>query len=319
MSAVTMSNTWRHRVDSGRRRLRTAALIVLAVCAVLGVCAAVKVFVVAQHPDNTDVAAIAAKVANQRDAAGQFAADFVWAVLTTPSTNTAVLQRFITLPDSGGPAGPASPTANSGSLPAAVITTPKVWSVIPTATVGDVDEYSVTIVVQQRAYASAEARRAFYRVPVSIWNYQPRAMDMPTPISDPGPGADVKIGYPHPLDPGNPVYGVVGGFIVTYLTSSTGLDRYVVADSWIKPVGGYQSAVITTAASDAEIPASPAPGTRIHVRATVTAQTSQFATLNFTFPLTVENSGGTWMIADIDLIPQISNETGAVPAGAPHT
>jgi len=318
-----MSRTWRQRVDTGRRRLRSAGLTAMAVCAVLGACAAVKVFVVAHHPDTADVAAIAARVANQRDAAGQFAADFVWAVLTTPSTKTAALQRFITLPDtlpdSGAPSRTAGPGASSAPLPAAVITTPKVWSVIPRGSAGDVDEYSVTIVVQQRAYASAEATRAFYRVPVSIWHYQPRAMDMPTPISDPGPGADVKIGYTHPLDPGNPVYAMVSGFISSYLTSTTGLDRYVVAGSWIKPVGGYHSAVITTAATDAEIPDNPAPGIQIHVRAAVTAQTSQFATLNFAFPLTVENSGGTWMIADIDLIPQTSNETGAVPAGAAHS
>jgi len=46
------------------------------------------------------------------------------------------------------------------------------------------------------------------------------------------------------------VYAVVNGFICTYLTANNGLDRYVVADSWIKPLGGYQSAIITTADTD---------------------------------------------------------------------
>jgi hypothetical protein len=317
MSTVSMSATWRRRIDTARRRLRRAALIAVALCAALGACAAVKVFLAAAHPDDADVAAIAAKLANQRDAAGQFAADFVWAVLTTPSAKTAALQWFITLPDSAGPPT-ASPAASSASLPAAVITTPKVWSVIPSGSVGDVTAYAVTVVVQQRPYASAEPARAFYRVPVAIWHYQPHAMDMPTPIGDPGPGADVKLGYTHPLDPGHPVYAVVNGFITAYLTSTAGLDRYVLADSWIKPVGGYHSAVITTTATDAEIPDNPAPGTQIHVRATVIAQTSQFATLDFTFPLTVENSGGTWMIADIDLTPQTSGESGALPVSNSH-
>jgi hypothetical protein len=307
-----MSATWRRRMDTARRRLHRAALIAVALCAALGACAAVKVFLAATHPDDADVAAIAAKLANQRDAAGQFAADFVWAVLTTPSAKTDALQRFITLPDAAG-----APTA-SAALPAAVIATPKVWSVVPSGSVGDVTAYSVTVVVQQRPYASAESARAFYRVPVAIWHYQPRAMDMPTPIGDPGPGADVKLGYTHPLDPGQPVYAVVNGFITAYLTSAAGLDRYVLADSWIKPVGGYHSAVITTAAADAQIPDNPAQGTRIHVRATVIAQTSQFATLDFTFPLTVENSGGTWMIADIDLTPQTSGESGALPVSNSH-
>jgi len=307
-----MSATWRHRLDTGRRRARAAGVVAVVVCALLGACAAARVFLTAPHPDDADVAAIATRVANQRAAAGEFAADFVWAVLTTPSSKSAALQRYITLPES-------TPVAAAGSLPAAVITTPKVWSVVPAGSTGDVGQYSVTIEVQQRPYASAEATRAFYRVPVAIWNYQPRAMDMPTPISDPGPGADVKIGYSHPLDPASPVYAVVGGFLATYLTATSGLDRYVMADSWIKPVGGYHSAVLTTAATDVAIPDNVSSGARIHVRASVSAQTSQFAVLNFSFPLTVENSGGTWMIADIDLIPQTSEETAATPVGAPHS
>jgi len=79
-------------------------------------------------------------------------------------------------------------------------------------------------------------------------------------MSNPGPGADVKQGYDHPLSPSNPVYPVVSGFINTYLTATSGLDRYVVADSWIKPIGGYQSAVIKNVDTATEVPDAPAPG-----------------------------------------------------------
>jgi Conjugative transposon protein TcpC len=295
MSTLTMSKTWQHRVRRGRRLARTAGIVAVVVCAVIGFAAGVKVFLLPHHPDATDVAAIASRVGNQRDAAGQFAADFVAAFLTTPSTKQAALQRFITLPQSET----VPQAAQSAPPPPAVINTPKVWSVV--------------------AKGSAGATRAFYRVPVAIWQYQPRAMDWPVPISDPGPGADVKMSYGHALSPSSPVFGVVSGFISTYLTATAGLDRYVVADSWIKAIGGYQSAIIKTAETDAEVPETPANGTQIHVRTTVVAQTSQFATVNFTFPLTVENSGGTWMIADIDLIPQISNDTDSVPADGTHS
>jgi hypothetical protein len=310
MSTITMSKTWQHRLRRSHRLARTAGLAVVASCAVFGSAAAVKVFFVAVHPDDGDVAAIAARTANQRDAAGAFAADFVAAVLTTPTAKQGALTRFITLPDAE-----TAPLAASSAPPPAVINTPKVWSVVPEGSAGDADLYSATVVVQQRPYASAEPSRAFYRVPVAIWQFQPRAMDWPVPISDPGPGADVKIGYDHPLSPANPVYAVVNGFISTYLTATTGLDRYVVADSWIKPIGGYQSAVIKTADTDTEIPNTPAPGTRIHVRVTVIAQTSQFATIAFAFPLTVENSGGTWMITTIDFIVRIASNTDTVAAG----
>lgn len=313
MSTITMSRTWQNRVNHGRSLARRIGVAVMALGAIVGFAAGIKVFLVAQHPDDADVTAIAYRVANQRDAVGQRAARFVGAVLTTPESRRAqVLQRFITLPKSETVAAQAAPATDPAP---AVIDTPGVWSVVPAGTAGEATLYSVIVMVEQRPYASAPSTTAFYRVPMSIWHYQPRPMDMPTPISDPGPGADVTTSYDHAVSPTSAVYGVVAGFISTYLTSTNGLDRYVVADSWIKPVGGYQSVVIRTVQASTEVPEQPNPGDRIHVRVTVTAQTSQFATVNFTFPLTVENSGGTWMIADIDLSPQLTTDLDAKPAG----
>jgi hypothetical protein len=280
-------------------------------CAVLGAAAAIKLFLVTSHPTEGDVTAITNRIDNQRAAAGQFGADCVGMFLTTPATKVAALQPCLTLPKSQT----VPQASRAAATPPWVINTPKVWSVIPQGSAGDADLYAVTIVVQQRPYASAEPTRAFYRLPVSIWHYQPRALDWPVPTSDPGPGADVKMSYDHPLSASSRVYAVVAGFITTYLTSTTGLDRYVVADSWIKPIGGYQSAVIQSADTTSEVTDTPGPDAQIHVRATVVAQTSQFATITFTFPLTVENSGGTWMIADIDFIPQLNASADSIPAG----
>jgi hypothetical protein len=306
-----MSRTWQRRVGTVRRRSHRAATIAVTLCAVLGAAAAVKVFLVTAHPTEADVIAITSRIDNQRAAAGQFGADCVGMFLSTPATKIAALQPCLTLLKSQT----VPQASRAAATPPWVINTPKVWSVIPQGTDGDADLYAVTIVVQQRPYASAEPTRAFYRLPVSIWHYQPRALDWPVPTSDPGPGADVKMGYDHPLSPSSRVYAVVAGFITTYLTSNTGLDRYVVADSWIKPIGGYQSAVIQSADTTSEVTDTADPDAQIHVRATVVAQTSQFATITFTFPLTVENSGGTWMIADIDFIPQLNANAESVPAG----
>jgi hypothetical protein len=308
-----MSRTWQRRVGSARRHGHRAVTIAVTLCAVLGAAAAIKVFLVTSHPTEGDVTAIINRIDNQRAAAGQFGADCVGMFLTTPATKVAALQPFLTLPKSQT----VPQASRAAATPPWVINTPKVWSVIPQGSAGDADLYAVTVVVQQRPYASAEPIRAFYRLPVSIWHYQPRALDWPVPTSDPGPGADVKMSYDHPLSPSSRVYAVVAGFITTYLTSTTGLDRYVVADSWIKPVGGYQSAVIQSADTTSEVTDTSGSDAQIHVRATVVAQTSQFATITFTFPLTVENSGGTWMIADIDFIPQLNGNADSFPAG-PH-
>jgi hypothetical protein len=307
-----MSKTWRRRLTRAGSHARRAGAAAVVCAALLGGLAAVKVFVLPAHPDNADVAAIAGRVDNQRAAAGDFAADFVAAVLTTPATRQASLQRFISLP-----ADNAALQQLSSSVPA-VINAPQVWSAVPAGAVGDTALYSVTVTVQERPYASAAPTRAFYRVPVSMWNYQPRALDLPARISDPGPGADVALSYGHPLDTSSEIYAVVSGFIGSYLTASAPLDRYVLAGSWLTPVGGYHSAGVTTAETDHEVPDHPRPGTRVRVRAAVTAQTSQFATVNLCYPLTVENSGGTWMVADIDLIPQTGSDISTAPVGAVH-
>lgn len=96
-------------------------------------------------------------------------------------------------------------------------------------TLDDTELYTAVISVNERPYASAQPTRTFYQVPVSLWNRQPRALDFPAQINDPGPGADFALDYRNALGPESPVFAVVAGFIRTYLTATNGLDRYVVA------------------------------------------------------------------------------------------
>ena len=276
-----------------RGRARTAGSVALIAAAVLGAAAGAKVFLA---PDRPDVAAIAQRVGNQQDQVGAFAADFVVTWLTATAGQRGALQRFITLPDT---------TLTLPTTPAAVVTAPQVVSVIRTATTGEADVYAAAVSVTERPYASAESTRSFYRVPVAMWNFQPRALTLPARINGPGPGADFRISYRQALSADSPIYALVRGFLTTYLTATTGLDRYALADSGLAPVGGFQSAVVTTAAADRPIRNDAAPGAQIHVLATVVAQTAQFATVNLVYPLTVENSGGTWMVAAIDPTPQL--------------
>lgn len=140
---MTISETWRRRLARGgsyARRVGTAAVALAAACRWA---AAVKVFVLPQHPDTVDVAAIASRVDNQRAAAGDFAA----AVLTTPAKLRTSLQRFVAVsPDSAAP-------QDVSSLAPVVISTPRMWSMVPAGAVGDATLYSVTVSVQERQYA----------------------------------------------------------------------------------------------------------------------------------------------------------------------
>lgn len=290
-----LSRTWQARLRRLRGAGRRAGVFALVAGAVFGAAAGCKVFLA---PDHLDVAAISQRVGNRHDQVGAFAADFVVTYLTATTAQRAAVQRFLTIDD----AALRLPTT-----PAAVVTTPQIVSVIDQGPAGDAELYAATVSVNERPYASAESTRAFYRVPVSMWHFQPRALTLPARVNGPGPGADFTVGYRQALSTDSPVYAVVAGFLRAYLTSATELDRYALADSALAPVGGYHSAVLTAASVDRLIPDPPASGARIRVLANVTAQTSQFATVNLVYPLSVENSGGTWMVADIDLMPQVTD------------
>jgi hypothetical protein len=267
--------------------------------AVFGAAAGCKVFLA---PDRPDIATIAQRVGNQADQVGAFASDFVVTWLTATSGERAALRRFVTLPDT---------SLTLPATPAALVTAPQVVSVIHTGAAGEADVYAATVSVTERPYASAQSTRSFYRVPVSMWNYQPRALTLPARINGPGAGADFRTTYPQALAADSPVYRLVRGFVSAYLTSTTGLDRYVLADSGLAAVGGYQSATVSTLSADRPVPDNAPHGAQIHMLATVAAQTAQFATVTLVYPLTVENSGGTWMVAAIDLAPQIGDDAQA--------
>jgi hypothetical protein len=301
------SRTWANRITAWSNRLRTTLVILTVVSALLGGAAGYKVFFA---PDRPDLVGTSQRVGNQADQVGAFAADFVVTWLTATATQRSALRRFVTVTDD---------QLSLPTVPAAVVTTPQVVSVIRTGGMADADVYAVTVSVDERAYASADPTRAFYRVPVVMWNYQPRAVTMPARVDGPGAGADVATGYRHPLGQDNPVHAVVSGFIRAYLTATGDLDRYVKADAAINAVGGYQSAIVSTAATDRTVPEDSPPGTQVHVLVTVLAQTSQFATVTLTYPLRVENSGGTWMLAAIDLTPRLDDDAEPTPvAPVPH-
>lgn len=318
-----MSRTWQRRIGTAKSRARTIWMAGLTVAVLACLPAVFDVYFADHHPDELDVAKIASQVDNRAMAAGGLAREFVQAFLTTPLEQRSTLRHFLTFNDPAA-APPAGGTQSAGatkspqSPPPAVVDHAVVWSVIPAGSVGDAALYGTVIMVVQRPYTSADAVTAFYRVPVSIYSAQPRAMAWPAAASDPGPGADIKLSYDHPVPAGGAMSSVISGFITQLLTSNSGLDRYVLADSGLRPIGGYPSATVTSATASSEVPDNAAPGTQIHVRAIVSAQTTQFATVPLTYFLTLENSGGTWMVAAIDLIPQVDAESGAESAGSTH-
>ena len=302
---MALSRIWTTRLQRWRGHARTAAAVAVCAAALFGAAAGCKVFLA---PDRPDIAAIAQRVGNQGDQVGAFACDFVVTWLTATTAERAALQRFISLPDTA---------LSLPTTPAAVVTAPQVVSVIHTGTAGDADVYAATVSVTERPYASAQSTRSFYRVPVSMWNYQPRALTLPARINGPGPGADFRTAYRQALSRRQP--GLRAGARIPHHLP----DRHHRAGP-LRPrrqrVGAGRRLPKRRCHQRcrriAPVPQNPAPGTQVHVLATVAAQTAQFATVTLVYPLTVENSGGTWMVAAIDLTPTIGDDAEAVDT--PH-
>jgi hypothetical protein len=294
---VPLSRTNQSRILTARKWLQRSAISLVVVLSVLGTLAFYRSYL---NPPSIDVEAIAQRTTNEHDQIGGFAADFVGLWLTTTADDATAMIDYIDTKTAG--VAPPHKTAAASQA-----TTRKV-SVIYTGTVGSVDMFSATVTALERQIPSAAPRRKYYRVPVSMWRQQTKVMGWPVPVNGPGPGVHVKLDFPVTVDQGAKLYMLVSDFVSTYLTKTTGLDRYVVAGSDVWPVGGYSSARLTSLQLSRELPEKPAPGQAISALAGVQAATSQQVPLPMTIPLTLENNNGTWMISALDLTPALSTD-----------
>lgn len=299
---LPVSRTNEARLSTWGRWFRWGATFVLVVFAVLGVCAFYRVFI---NPPDLNIEATGQRTANEHDQIGGFAADFVETWLTSTDSGSSTLSTFIDM-DLAGPPPPRDTAAASEARTRQV-------AILYRGRVAEVEQYSVTVTVMERPIAAAPARRKFYRMPLIVWHQQPRIIGWPVPVNGPGPGVQVKLEYPKTLEPAAPLYRTLGEFVATYLTQTTGMDRYALPGT-VSPVGGYSSAHLTSAQLSEALPEKPPVGYKIRALLQVSARTGQKVPVSITMPVTLENSNGTWMISGIDLVPVLS-KTSPRPVG----
>ncbi|WP_441964651.1 conjugal transfer protein [Mycolicibacterium houstonense] len=299
---LPVSRTNQVRLTTAGRWLRWGATSVLVLFAVLGVAAFYRVFV---NPPELNIEATGQRTANEHDQIGGFAGDFVETWLTSTGSAASTLATFIDMELAGPP--PARDTAAASEARS------RQAAVLYRGNVGEVEQYSVTVTVMERPIAAAPPRRKFYRMPVIVWHQQPRIVGWPVPVNGPGPGVQVKLGYPETLEPAAPLYRTLREFVSTYLTTTTGMDRYALPGT-VSPVGGYSSAQLTSAQLSEDLPEKPSAGYKIRALLHVEAKNGQKVPIAITMPITLENSNGTWMVSGIDLVPVLSN-TAPRPVG----
>jgi len=293
---LPVSRTNEARISSASAWLRRTGMAVLAILSVLGLLGFYRTYL---SPPELNIEVITQRTVNEHDQIGGFASDFVELWLTSTDSTASGLTRFIDMKLAGPPP--------KRDVAAATEARTRTAAVIYRATVGEVVSYSVTVTVMERQIPTAIPRRKFYRMPVIVWHQQPRIVGWPVPVNGPGPGVQVKLDYPSTLEQSAPLYKVLSEFIDTYLTKTTGMDRYALPGA-VSPVGGYTQGQLVSVQVSEKPPQEAAPGYTIRAVMHVLARTSQQVPVPMTLPVTLENSNGTWMISAIDLSPMVADD-----------
>jgi hypothetical protein len=294
---LPVSRTNQARISSAGKWLGRTAMAVLAMLSVLGLLAFYRTYI---NPPDLNIEATTQRTVNEHDQIGGFASDFVELWLTSTDATASGFASFIDMKVAGPPP--------KRDVAAATEARGRQAAVIYRATVGEVDVYAVTVTVMERQIPTAVARRKFYRMPVTVWHQQPRIVGWPVPVNGPGPGVQVKLDYPSTLEQSAPLYRVLAEFTDTYLTKTTGMDRYALPGT-VSPVGGYtKGQLVSVQLSEEPLQEAPA-GYTIRALLRVLAKTSQQVPVPMTLPVTLENSNGTWMISSIDLSPMVADES----------
>jgi hypothetical protein len=297
-----LTDTWRHRLHTSHRRLRAAGLtIALTSCTIVALSTIWGWFTAAP----LDVAGPARTAVNRAALVGSYAQGCITRWLTATQNPQPILTDCWTLSD----------PMKLPTTPAVVIDSAAVSAVTLVADTGTAQQWSAVIAVDERPYQSATPATVFYRLPVLYSSYGVRATALPARITGPGAGADTPLGYPVTLAATNPAFRTVEGFLAAYLTTAGGLDRYVTADSGLLPAANYRSATLTKLLAERAVPDQqiPADGTRVHVLATVDAQTDQFAPRREDYPLTLAVASGRWTVAAVDLAPLLAPHADLTP------
>lgn len=302
-----LTNTWRKRLDRSHALLRRGALI-----AAISSCSVVAVATIwgwiTDEP--IDVGGPARSAVNRTALIGSYAQDCVTRWLTATQADQQSLHDCWTLHE----------VIRLPSTPAVVVNSPAVSAVTLVGDTGATQQWSVVISVSERPYQGAAPHTAYYRIPILYTNYGVRASALPARINGLGPGADAPLGYPATLPNTSPAFTAVTGFLTSYLTAAAGLERYVTPSSGLLPAADYRSVQLTRLTANHNAPDHdvPAEGTTLHVMASASAVTNQFAPLDLEYPIVLTVTSGRWTVSALDYAPLLAanaEPTPVIPAG----
>jgi len=297
-----LTNTWRQRLDRSGTGLRRALLAIgLSACSVV----ALSTIWGWITDDPIDVDGPARTAVNRTALVGSYAQDCVTRWLTATTARQQSLHDCWSLHE----------PLRLPTTPAVLVSSPAVSAVTLVSDNDTTQHWSVVITVAERPFEAATPHTTYYRLPVLYTRYAVRASALPARINGPGVGADAALGYPSALAAASPAFVTINGFLTSFLTSATGLERYVTPDSGLVAAADYRSVQVTKLVANHSAPddTAPAEGTTLHVLATVNAVTAQFAPVQLDYPIALKVTAGRWSVTGLDYAPLLAADAELTP------
>ncbi|GAB5901207.1 conjugal transfer protein [Mycolicibacterium mageritense] len=321
---VKLSNVWKGRLRAGTRGAGRIILGILVLTSSISGIGTLKGWVFPQSAP--PIAEIAKKTINAVDLVKGFAIDCVTTYLTASSAQGTNLSRCF----------PNAAQLTVPSTPSLIVSYPMAYVSRSGPGMGDLNTYGVLVGVTEQSYPSAVPVRAYYQIPVSVYDgVAVRALDNLAAVDEPPPGVDVELGYPVTVPAQHPITMMLAGFASTFLTNNpclagTGedtsaecqpagtLDRYVTTDSGLTPIKvPYARATVTGVTAISDPPDNPADNSVLPVRVTVSATAPNYTPHDLSYPLKLRASGGNWFVAGIDPVPALADSDPQPAAIAP--
>lgn len=256
--------------------------------------------VVSPPPQPPDVLATVAAHDNDAGLVALFAKYCVKQLVTASSSDSLdSLKQCFTLPSLTDPSSGVSPFPTT----AATVTDLDVYTPQMTFHDAELSMWSVLVAATVKQFSAPAAVRQYFWLSVSLpAKGGPRAMMLPDVRAAALPaGVDVELAYTSKVSAASSLYGVVSGFLTSYLTGpASEVGKYVTAESGLVSLGSlYSGVTIVSMTADQPVDGPPASGAQAQVLVTIIATTADGGRMPMQYPLHVVDSAGRWAVAGL--------------------
>ena len=162
------------------------------------------------------------------------------------------------------------------------------------------------------AASHRDVERTYYIVPVVVYDHRARALDIPMQTGAPAMGVDLRMDYRNKVDAHSPLGETASGFVKSWLTGGSEVERYTVSGFDAQPpvTAVYSPNDIAEFGPDSITSNMGADGggqQTAEVRVAVHAADPRNANIvrELSYPLTLKYVQGRWQVSAINKVPRL--------------